>query len=102
LFATADAKCPTKNNNDTTGGSTKFRKSGILVEFADLAFHLNAPGDLTDEEADNILDFLHQHNVEQEKSQLYQLNCVFQSLLRLVVSLSVSMLCQLLIILCKN
>jgi hypothetical protein len=52
------------------------------VEFCDLAFHLNAPGDLSDEEADIILDYLHKHNTDHENAQLYQLHRVYQALLR--------------------
>lgn len=65
-----------------TGNAGKFRKSGILIEFTNLAFHLNAPGDLSDEESDEVLKYLFSHNQEQEKAQLYQLHRVYQSLLR--------------------
>lgn len=51
------------------------------MEFCNLAFHVNAPGDLTDEEADSVLDYLHNHNQEQEKTQLYQLHKVYQALM---------------------
>lgn len=34
------------------------RGTGVLVEFSELAFHLHSPGDLTDEDKDQICDFL--------------------------------------------
>ncbi|KAL6081270.1 hypothetical protein STEG23_037551 [Scotinomys teguina] len=35
------------------------RGTGVLVEFSELAFYLHSPGDLTDEEKDQICDFLY-------------------------------------------
>lgn len=53
-----------------TGG---YRKTGILVEFQDLAFHFMAVGGLTQEEFDEVLDFLHGRVLAQEKKELAQL-----------------------------
>lgn len=57
------------------------------MEFCDLAFHLTAPGDLTDEEWDTVLNYLHHHNQEQEKTQLYQIHRVYQALFRYLLDL---------------
>jgi len=66
---------------DENGNPTKFRKSGLLVEFTDLAYRLISPGDLSDEDADKVLDLLHNRNLEQERTELYQLHRVHQALL---------------------
>ncbi|XP_048253388.1 ATP-dependent DNA helicase Q4-like [Haliotis rufescens] len=55
-------------------------KSGVLVEFSELAFHLRSPGDLNQEEMDNIVDFLHKRVTRQEGTELYQLNLLYNSL----------------------
>ncbi|XP_075560904.1 LOW QUALITY PROTEIN: ATP-dependent DNA helicase Q4 [Pelecanus crispus] len=57
-----------------TGG-----KSGVLVEFGDLSFHLRAYGDLTDQELDSVCDFLHRRVVAREKTALGQLRTCFQA-----------------------
>ena len=53
--------------------------SGILVEFSDLAFHLRAAGDLTNDERDEICDFLEDRILAQERSQLSQLHRVWST-----------------------
>ncbi|XP_074753644.1 ATP-dependent DNA helicase Q4 [Athene noctua] len=55
------------------------RKTGVLVEFEDLSFHLRAYGDLTDDELDSICDFLHRRVVAREKAALGQLRACFQA-----------------------
>ncbi|XP_057264064.1 ATP-dependent DNA helicase Q4-like, partial [Pezoporus wallicus] len=54
-------------------------KSGVVVEFGDLSFHLRAYGDLSDEELDSVCDFLHQRVVAREKMALGQLRACFQA-----------------------
>ncbi|KAM9573862.1 ATP-dependent DNA helicase Q4 [Guaruba guarouba] len=54
-------------------------KSGVLVEFGDLSFHLRVYGDLSDEELDSVCDFLHQRVVTREKMALGQLRACFQA-----------------------
>ncbi|XP_064364024.1 ATP-dependent DNA helicase Q4 isoform X3 [Dromaius novaehollandiae] len=54
-------------------------KSGVLVEFGDLSFHLRAYGDLADQELDSVCDFLHQRVVAREKMALGQLRACFQA-----------------------
>ncbi|KAL3859571.1 hypothetical protein ACJMK2_009787, partial [Sinanodonta woodiana] len=56
------------------------RKSGVLVEFSDLAFHFRSPGDLTVAESDDVLQFLHERVQKQEKTQLRQLRYLYKSL----------------------
>lgn len=59
----------------------KARRSGIMVEFSDLAFHLTMRGDLTEEEQDAALEFLHQRCVNREAGELQQLQRIHQALL---------------------
>ncbi|XP_077982235.1 ATP-dependent DNA helicase Q4-like [Glandiceps talaboti] len=66
--------------NEITPGQRIGSKSGILVEFSDLSFHVRAPGDLNDEELDEVCDFLVNRVTNQEKAELYQLQCVYKSL----------------------
>ena len=55
-------------------------QSGILVEFSDLSMHHRAPGDLTDSERDSVCDFLEDRILAEERSQLQQLQFVYDSL----------------------
>ncbi|XP_068721957.1 ATP-dependent DNA helicase Q4-like isoform X2 [Montipora capricornis] len=55
-------------------------QSGILVEFSDLSMHIRAPGDLSDEERDNVCNFLEDRILAEERSQLQQLQFVYDSL----------------------
>ncbi|KAM9644875.1 ATP-dependent DNA helicase Q4 isoform 7-T7 [Morphnus guianensis] len=54
-------------------------KSGVVVEFGELSFHLRAYGDLTDQELDSVCDFLHRRVVAREKMALGQLRACFQA-----------------------
>ncbi|CAI5778837.1 ATP-dependent DNA helicase Q4 [Podarcis lilfordi] len=63
----------------TQNGSNVSKKSGILVEFSQFAFHLRSYGDLTDEELDAVCDFLHQRVTGREKAALSQLQACFQA-----------------------
>ncbi|XP_066480220.1 ATP-dependent DNA helicase Q4 isoform X2 [Tiliqua scincoides] len=60
-------------------GSHVSGKSGILVEFSELSFHLRSYGDLTDEELDSVCDFLHRRVIDREKAALRQLRVCFQA-----------------------
>ncbi|XP_062424557.1 ATP-dependent DNA helicase Q4 [Rhea pennata] len=60
-------------------GGTGTGKSGVLVEFGDLSFHLRAYGDLADHELDSMCDFLHRRVVAREKAALGQLRACFQA-----------------------
>ncbi|KAK3085802.1 hypothetical protein FSP39_008862, partial [Pinctada imbricata] len=56
------------------------KRTGVLVEFSDLAFHFRSPGDLTDDEQDDVLQFLHERIQKQEKEELEQLDYLYKSL----------------------
>jgi len=67
---------------DDNGNPTSYRKSGLIIELSDLAFRAVVPGDLSDEDHDYLLNYLHNRCAEQERMQLYQLHKVhhaFQS-----------------------
>lgn len=65
-------------------GSSGIQKSGVLVEFADLAFHFRSPGDLTDDEFDLIINFLVERLETQERTELYNLQNFYEMLQRCV------------------
>ena len=52
------------------------------MEFTDLAFHLRSPGDLSDEELDEVVDFLSERVQTQERTEIYQLNKFYDTLYR--------------------
>ncbi|XP_053687852.1 ATP-dependent DNA helicase Q4 [Sabethes cyaneus] len=56
------------------------KRSPISVSFYDLGFRMRAPGDLSDDELDTNLDSLYTRVMNQEKTQLVQLQCVFDAL----------------------
>ncbi|XP_072458865.1 ATP-dependent DNA helicase Q4 [Notamacropus eugenii] len=58
------------------------RRTGVLVEYKDLSFHLQSPGDLTAFELDEICDFLHQRIQAREREALAQLRATFQAFQR--------------------
>ncbi|XP_052604115.1 ATP-dependent DNA helicase Q4 isoform X4 [Peromyscus californicus insignis] len=49
------------------------RGTGVHVEFSELAFYLHSPGDLTDEEKDQICDFLYSRVQARERKALTHL-----------------------------
>lgn len=56
--------------------------TGVLVEFSELAFHLHSRGDLTDEEKDQICDFLYSRVQARERkalAHLHQMSKAFRS-----------------------
>lgn len=55
------------------------RRSGVLVEFRELAFHLHSPGDLTAQDKDQICDFLYSRVQAQEREGLARLHRVSQA-----------------------
>ncbi len=57
-------------------------KTGVVVEFSELAFHLRSPGDLTDEEVDEVVDFLTERLNTQERTELAQLHRFYKILAR--------------------
>lgn len=51
------------------------------MEFSELAFHLHSPGDLTDEEKDQICDFLYscvQAREHKALAHLHQISMAFR------------------------
>lgn len=70
------------NQFQVLSGARSKGKSGVVVEFGDLSFHLRAYGDLSDEELDSVCDFLHRRVVAREKAALGQLRACFQSFQR--------------------
>ncbi|XP_055628082.1 ATP-dependent DNA helicase Q4 isoform X2 [Toxorhynchites rutilus septentrionalis] len=68
-----------KNMEWTTERNTR-KRSPISVSFFDLGFRIRAPGDLTDDELEKNLDSLYERVKRQEKTQLGQLQTVFDAL----------------------
>eukprot|EP00058_Branchiostoma_floridae_P014375 XP_002599863.1 hypothetical protein BRAFLDRAFT_127645 [Branchiostoma floridae] len=59
---------------------TGYQRTGLLAEFTDVSFLLRAPGDLTDDQLDEVSDFLYGRVESQERTELRQLKAVFQAL----------------------
>ncbi|CAC5357583.1 RECQL4 [Mytilus coruscus] len=55
-------------------------RTGVMVEFANLAFHYRAPGDLTEDEIDDVIMSLHTRIQKQEKAELTNLKYLFDTL----------------------
>jgi ATP-dependent DNA helicase Q4 len=55
-------------------------QSGILVEFEDNSMHIRAPGDLNNEERDEVCDFLDDRIQAEERTQIKQLSLLHSSL----------------------
>ena len=53
-----------------------------MVEFSNLAFLLLSPGDLTDEEQDDLVQYLTSKSSSQERRELDQLKAVHSALHR--------------------
>nr|XP_056710119.1 ATP-dependent DNA helicase Q4 [Euleptes europaea] len=66
-------------NTRLQNGSHVSGKSGVLVEFSALSFHLRSYGDLTDRELDSVCTFLHRRVVGREKTALRQLQLCFRA-----------------------
>lgn len=54
----------------------------MFVEFSELAFHLHSPGDLTDEERDQICDFLYSRVQAREHKALAGLHQIAKAFRR--------------------
>ncbi|KAM8977790.1 ATP-dependent DNA helicase Q4 [Pelodytes ibericus] len=54
-------------------------RSGILVEFSKLSFHFHSYGDLTDQELEEICDFLHQKVDSRERTAVIQLKSCYNA-----------------------
>ena len=60
----------------------KARRSGVLVEFTQLALRLTVRGDLTESEQDAALEYLQERCLHRERSELQTLQRINQALLR--------------------
>lgn len=61
-------------------------KLGVLVEFKDLSFHVHAPGNLLDEEMDEVTDYLYKRVMAQKNSEIRRLKDLHRSLLEVSAS----------------
>lgn len=50
------------------------KRSTLTVNFYEVGFRIQSPGDFTDDELDEALDVLYNRSVHQEKTQLAQVN----------------------------
>jgi len=57
----------------SVAGPDGSRKSGVVVEFSTLCYHLRSPGDMLPEELDEVVDFLMERIETQEKTELFHL-----------------------------
>lgn len=53
-----------------------------MVEFSELAFSFHCRGNLSDEELDGVVDFLHGRVMNLEKRELGQLDAIYSTLER--------------------
>ena len=60
--------------------SGQAQKSGVMVEMEDLSFHFRSPGDLSDDELEEITNFLSERMNTQEVSELNQLHHFYNTL----------------------
>ena len=58
------------------------KKSGVVVEFTTLCYHLRSPGDMSPEELDEVVDFLMERIETQEKTELFHLENFHKTLER--------------------
>ncbi|XP_071524359.1 uncharacterized protein RecQ4 isoform X2 [Panulirus ornatus] len=64
------------SNQDFSSGG-RMKRSGVIVEFTDLSFHMEARGDLSDDELDQLLDALFKRTQAQEQNKLRQLYYIY-------------------------
>lgn len=62
--------------------SDQKRKTGVIVEFSNLAFHIRSPCNLSDDELDQILDFLHEKVNTAEKKEIMNLRSLHSVFLK--------------------
>ncbi|XP_072169107.1 ATP-dependent DNA helicase Q4-like [Diadema setosum] len=55
-------------------------KTGVMVEFSDLAFSFRCRGNLTDVQLDGVVDFLHGRVEDLERRELGQLDAIYSTL----------------------
>lgn len=64
-------------NSQGLSRGERIKRSGVTVEFTDLSFHMEARGDLSDDELDQLLDALFKRTQTQEQNQLRQLYYIY-------------------------
>ncbi|XP_073524922.1 ATP-dependent DNA helicase Q4 isoform X2 [Phyllobates terribilis] len=64
--------------SSSAGGFRGTGRSGVLVEFSKLSFHFRSYGDLTNEELEEVCDFLHQKVTSREATALRQLKSCYR------------------------
>jgi ATP-dependent DNA helicase Q4 len=62
------------------------QKSGIIVDFNTLSYHFRSPGDMSDDELDEVVDFLMDRIETQEKTELFHLENFHETLEAYVLS----------------
>ncbi|XP_030831457.1 ATP-dependent DNA helicase Q4 [Strongylocentrotus purpuratus] len=55
-------------------------RTGVMVEFSELAFSFHCRGNLSDEELDGVVDFLHGRVMNLEQRELGQLDAIYSTL----------------------
>jgi len=58
------------------------KKSGVVVEFSTLCYHMRSPGDMSPDELDEVVDFLMERIETQEKTELFHLENFHRTLER--------------------
>jgi len=66
----------------TVAGPEGSKKSGVVVEFSTLCYHMRSPGDMLPEELDEVVDFLMERIETQEKTELFHLQNFHKTLER--------------------
>lgn len=69
-------------DNSALRTSGHARKTGVIVEFSDLSFHLSVAADLSEEDQDSLLNYLYERAKKQEEMdlrRLKQVNAAFES-----------------------
>ncbi|KAM9317487.1 ATP-dependent DNA helicase Q4 [Gastrophryne carolinensis] len=65
-------------NSTNNGGFRGTGRSGVLVEFSKLSFHFYSFGDLSDDELEDVCNFLHSKVSSRERAALHQLKACFR------------------------
>ena len=66
----------------SVAGPEGSKKSGVVVEFSTLCYHLRSPGDMSPDELDEVVDFLMERIETQEKTELFHLENFHRTLER--------------------
>lgn len=58
----------------------KYKRTGLMVEFSDLAFRVKVPGNMTDEQLAEILVYLRDRVAAQQTKEITKLNYFYKTL----------------------